>query len=199
MKRFLAILLIFSAFSTAYGQKTAQEYFNTAAMLYAGNQTEAALYTVSRGCEIFEADSSLAQLKRLIEKDDNKKNQKQQQNNNKQNNQGDQQNQDGQGQNGQQNGQQNNEQQNQQGNQETQQQGNQQQNYDKQEQGKESQSAQQGQQSESQPQGDKKGQISARQAEMMLDAIENNDKAVQQRLMLQKQNKKSNNKIEKNW
>ena len=75
MKRFLAILLIFSAFSTAYGQKTAQEYFNTAAMLYAGNQTEAALYTVSRGCEIFEADSSLAQLKRLIEKDDNKKNQ----------------------------------------------------------------------------------------------------------------------------
>ena len=69
----------------------------------------------------------------------------------------------------------------------------------KQEQGKESQSAQQGQQSESQPQGDKKGQISARQAEMMLDAIENNDKAVQQRLMLQKQNKKSNNKIEKNW
>lgn len=198
MKRFLAILLIFSAFSTAYGQKTAQEYFNTAAMLYAGNQTEAALYTVSRGCEIFEADSSLAQLKRLIEKDDNKKNQKQQ-NKNNQNNQGDQQNQDGQGQDGQQNGQQNNEQQNQQGNQETQQQGNQQQNYDKQEQGKESQSAQQGQQSESQPQGDKKGQISARQAEMMLDAIENNDKAVQQRLMLQKQNKKSNNKIEKNW
>ncbi|MBP5370837.1 MAG: hypothetical protein J6Y55_02810 [Bacteroidales bacterium] len=198
MKRFLAILLIFSAFSTAYGQKTAQEYFNTAAMLYAGNQTEAALYTVSRGCEIFEADSSLAQLKRLIEKDDNKKNQKQQ-NKNNQNNQGDQQNQDGQGQNGQQNGQQNNEQQTQQGNQETQQQGNQQQDYDKQEQGKESQSAQQGQQSESQPQGDKKGQISARQAEMMLDAIENNDKAVQQRLMLQKQNKKSNNKIEKNW
>ncbi|MBR3980937.1 MAG: hypothetical protein IKJ98_07245 [Bacteroidales bacterium] len=198
MKRFLAILLIFSAFSTAYGQKTAQEYFNTAAMLYAGNQTEAALYTVSRGCEIFEADSSLAQLKRLIEKDDNKKNQKQQ-NKNNQNNQGDQQNQDGQGQDGQQNGQQNNEQQNQQGNQETQQQGNQQQNYDKQEQGKESQSAQQGQQSENQPQGDKKGQISARQAEMMLDAIENNDKAVQQRLMLQKQNKKSNNKIEKNW
>lgn len=198
MKRFLAILLIFSAFSTAYGQKTAQEYFNTAAMLYAGNQTEAALYTVSRGCEIFEADSSLAQLKRLIEKDDNKKNQKQQ-NKNNQNNQGDQQNQDGQGQNGQQNGQQNNEQQNQQGNQETQQQGNQQQNYDKQEQGKESQSAQQGQQSENQPQGDKKGQISARQAEMMLDAIENNDKAVQQRLMLQKQNKKSNNRIEKNW
>lgn len=198
MKRFLAILLIFSAFSTAFGQKTAQEYFNTAAMLYAGNQTEAALYTVSRGCEIFEADSSLAQLKRLIEKDDNKKNQKQQ-NKNNQNNQGDQQNQDGQGQNGQQNGQQNNEQQNQQGNQETQQQGNQQQNYDKQEQGKESQSAQQGQQSENQPQGDKKGQISARQAEMMLDAIENNDKAVQQRLMLQKQNKKSNNKIEKNW
>lgn len=182
MKRFLAILLIFSAFSTAYGQKTAQEYFNTAAMLYAGNQTEAALYTVSRGCEIFEADSSLAQLKRLIEKDDNKKNQKQQ-NKNNQNNQSDQQNQDGQGQDGQQNGQQNNEQQN----------------YDKQEQGKESQSAQQGQQSESQPQGDKKGQISARQAEMMLDAIENNDKAVQQRLMLQKQNKKSNNKIEKNW
>lgn len=198
MKRFLAILLIFSAFSTAYGQKTAQEYFNTAAMLYAGNQTEAALYTVSRGCEIFEADSSLAQLKRLIEKDDNKKNQKQQ-NKNNQNNQGDQQNQDGQGQDGQQNGQQNNDQQNQQGNQETQQQGNQQQNYDKQEQGKESQSAQQGQQSENQPQGDKKGQISARQAEMMLDAIENNDKAVQQRLMLQKQNKKSNNKIEKNW
>lgn len=194
MKRFLAILLIFSAFSTAYGQKTAQEYFNTAAMLYAGNQTEAALYTVSRGCEIFEADSSLAQLKRLIEKDDNKKNQKQQ-NKNNQNNQGDQQNQDGQGQ----DGQQNNEQQNQQGNQETQQQGNQQQNYDKQEQGKESQSVQQGQQSDSQPQGDKKGQISARQAEMMLDAIENNDKAVQQRLMLQKQNKKSNNKIEKNW
>ena len=33
----------------------------------------------------------------------------------------------------------------------------------------------------------------------MLDAIENNDKAVQQRLMLQKQNKKSNNRIEKNW
>ena len=193
MKKLLAILLIFSAFSTAYGQKTAQEYFNTAAMLYAGNQTEAALYTVSRGCEIFEADSSLAQLKRLIEKDDNNKNQKQQ------NNQGDQQNQDGQGQNGQQNGQQNNDQQNQQGNQETQQQGNQQQNYDKQEQGKESQSEQQGQQSENQPQGDKKGQISARQAEMMLDAIENNDKAVQQRLMMQKQNKKNNNRIEKNW
>ena len=137
MKRFLAILLIFSAFSTAYGQKTAQEYFNTAAMLYTGNQTEAALYTVSRGCEIFEADSSLAQLKRLIEKDDNKKNQKQQ-NKNNQNNQVDQQNQDGQGQNGQQNGQQNNEQQNQQRNQETQQQGNQQQDDDKQEQGKES-------------------------------------------------------------
>ena len=191
MKKFLTILLIFSAFTTAYGQKTAQDYFNVAAMLYAGSQTDAALYTVSRGCEIFEADSSLAQLKRLIEKDDNKKNQKQQ------NNQGDQQNQDGQGQNGQQNGQQNNDQQNQQGNQETQQQGNQQQNYDKQEQGKESQSAQQGQQGEDKD--DKKGQISARQAEMMLDAIENNDKAVQQRLMMQKQNKKNNNRIEKNW
>ena len=113
MKRLLTIILIFGAFSTAYGQKTAQEYFNTAAMLYAGNQTEAALYTVSRGCEIYEADSSLAQLKRLIEKDDNKKNQNKQ---NNQNNQDDQQNQNGQGQNGQQDGQQNNDQHNQQGN-----------------------------------------------------------------------------------
>ena len=196
MKRFLTILLIFSAFSTAYGQKTAQEYFNVAAMLYAGSQTEAALYTVSRGCEIFEADSSLAQLKRLIEKDDNQKNQDKK---NNQNNQGNQQNQDGQGQNGQQNGQQNNDQQNQQGNQETQQKGDQQQDNAKQEQGQESESQQQGQKDYGKPQGDKKGQISEIQAEMMLDAIEGNDKAVQQRLMMQKQNKKNNNRIEKNW
>lgn len=197
MKKIITILLVFTAFSTAYGQKTAQEYFNVAAMLYAGNQTEAALYAVSRGCEIYEADTSLAQLKRLIEKNDNKKNQNQQQNN--QNDQDDQQNQDGQGQNGQQNGQQNNDQQNQQGNQETQQQGDQQQNYDKQEQGKESNKDEQGQKGDNQPKGDKKGQISEIQAEMMLDAIEGNDKAVQQRLMMQKQNKKKNNKIEKNW
>ena len=196
MKKFLTIILFFSAFSTAYGQKTAQDYFNVAAMLYAGNQTEAALYAVSRGCEIYEADSSLAQLKRLIEKDDNKKNQNQQ---NNKNNQGDQQNQDNQGQNGQQNGQQNNDQQNQQGNQENQQQGNQQQNYDKQEQGKESEKDEQGQKGDNHPKGDKKGQISEIQAEMMLDAIEGNDKAVQQRLMMQKQNKKNNNRIEKNW
>ena len=196
MKKFLTIILFFSAFSTAYGQKTAQDYFNVAAMLYAGNQTEAALYAVSRGCEIYEADSSLAQLKRLIEKDDNKKNQNQQ---NNKNNQGDQQNQDNQGQNGQQNGQQNNNQQNQQGNQENQQQGNQQQNYDKQEQGKESEKDEQGQKGDNHPKGDKKGQISEIQAEMMLDAIEGNDKAVQQRLMMQKQNKKNNNRIEKNW
>jgi len=196
MKKFLTIILFFSAFSTAYGQKTAQDYFNVAAMLYAGNQTEAALYAVSRGCEIYEADSSLAQLKRLIEKDDNKKNQNQQ---NNKNNQGDQQNQNDQGQNGQQNGQQNNDQQNQQGNQENQQQGNQQQNYDKQEQGKESEKDEQGQKGDNHPKGDKKGQISEIQAEMMLDAIEGNDKAVQQRLMMQKQNKKNNNRIEKNW
>ena len=196
MKKILTIILFFSAFSTAYGQKTAQDYFNVAAMLYAGNQTEAALYAVSRGCEIYEADSSLAQLKRLIEKDDNKKNQNQQ---NNKNNQGDQQNQDNQGQNGQQNGQQNNDQQNQQGNQENQQQGNQQQNYDKQEQGKESEKDEQGQKGDNHPKGDKKGQISEIQAEMMLDAIEGNDKAVQQRLMMQKQNKKNNNRIEKNW
>ncbi|MBO7124519.1 MAG: hypothetical protein J6V74_01600 [Bacteroidales bacterium] len=196
MKKFLTIILFFSAFSTAYGQKTAQDYFNVAAMLYAGNQTEAALYAVSRGCEIYEADSSLAQLKRLIEKDDNKKNQNQQ---NNKNNQGDQKNQDNQGQNGQQNGQQNNDQQNQQGNQENQQQGNQQQNYDKQEQGKESEKNEQGQKGDNHPKGEKKGQISEIQAEMMLDAIEGNDKAVQQRLMMQKQNKKNNNRIEKNW
>ena len=196
MKKFLTIILFFSAFSTAYGQKTAQDYFNVAAMLYAGNQTEAALYAVSRGCEIYEADSSLAQLKRLIDKDDNKKNQNQQ---NNKNNQGDQKNQDNQGQNGQQNGQQNNDQQNQQGNQENQQQGNQQQNYDKQEQGKESEKNEQGQKGDNHPKGEKKGQISEIQAEMMLDAIEGNDKAVQQRLMMQKQNKKNNNRIEKNW
>lgn len=196
MKRFLTIVLIFCAFSTAYGQKTAQEYFNLAASLYAGNQQDAALYTVSRGCEIFESDSSLAQLKRLIEKEQNQNNQNKPKQNNKNQDNQDQQDQNGQGQQNQ-NNQQNNQEQ-QQGNQEQQQSGDQQQNNDKQEQGKES-DKQQGQQDKNQPNEDKKGQISATQAEMMLDAIENNDKSVQQRLMLQKQNKKKNNAIEKNW
>ena len=198
MKKSLVIVLIFSAFSTVYGQKNAQDYFNVAAMLYAGNQHEAALYTVSRGCEIYENDSSLVQLKRLIEKDNNKNNQqKNQQNNQKQDNQN---NQDGQ-QNGQnqQGDNSNDTNKDQNGNQETQQQGDQQQNNTKQEQGNESQDSQQGQKENSQPKGDKKGQISEIQAEMMLDAIENSDKAVQQRLVLQKQNRNKNNKIEKNW
>lgn len=196
MKKLILMLFTFCAFCSVYGQKTAQEYFNVSARLYAEKQQDAALYTVSRGCELFEKDSSLAQLKRLIEGENNQQNQQQKQNKNdkNQNNQ-DQQNQDGQGQS--QDGQQNN-QQNQQGNQESQQKGDQQQNNDKQEQGQESQ-MQQGQQDNNQPNEDKKGQISKVQAEMMLDAIDQNDKAVQQRLMLQKQQKKNNNRIEKNW
>ncbi|MCQ2959690.1 MAG: hypothetical protein MJ198_05815 [Bacteroidales bacterium] len=199
MRKILMTLSILIACISGFAQKTAQEYFNMSSQLYVSNQTEKALYVVSRGCELYESDSALAQLKRVIEKksDDNQQNENQQNKNkdNQDNNQN-QQNQSGQGQD--QNGQ-NNDQQNQNGNQESQQKGNQQQQNDKQEQGEESQDPRQGQKSEDQPKGDKKGQISEIQAEMMLDAINQDDKAVQQRLMLQKQNKRNNTKIEKNW
>ncbi len=193
MRKFLAILLILSTYVTVYGQKTAQEYFNVSARLYAEKQQEAALYTVSRGCELFESDSSLAQLKRLIEGENNQKNK---QNKNQQGNNNNDQNQSEQGQS--QNGQ-NNDQQNQQGNQESQQKGEQQQQNQQQQQGQQSDEERQGQRGDNNSQGDQKGQISKIQAEMMLDAIDQDDKAVQQRLNMQKQNKKNNNRIEKNW
>ena len=71
--------------------------------------------------------------------------------------------------------------------------------WNQQQQGQQSDEEQQGQRGDNNSQGDQKGQISKIQAEMMLDAIDQDDKAVQQRLNMQKQNKKNNNRIEKNW
>lgn len=196
MKRIISILLIICAFSTVYGQKTAQEYFNVSALLYAENKQEAALYTVSKGCELFESDSSLAQLKRLIEnQDQNKKKQNKKQQN--QEEQGNQDNKDGDSSNDQNQSNGNNDNQNN-GNKESQDKGNEQQNANQQE-GQESQETKEGQKDDAKPQGDKKGQISERQAEMLLEAIDNNDKLIQQRLKQQKKQKGNYNKIEKNW
>lgn len=191
MKRIISILLIICAFSTVYGQKTAQEYFNVSALLYAENKQEAALYTVSKGCELFESDSSLAQLKRLIEnQDQNPKKQNQEK-------QGNQDNKDGNGSNDQNQSNGDNDNQNDR-NKESQDKGNEQQNANQQE-GQESQETKEGQKDDAKPQGDKKGQISERQAEMLLEAIDNNDKIIQQRLKQQKKQKGNYNKIEKNW
>lgn len=196
MKQIFSIVLLCIGFCLhSFGQKTAQEFFNVSSKLYAEKQEEAALYTVSRGCELFESDSSLAQLKRLIEKNDkNNKNDKNQQNQQKDKNQGNgdqkqQQNQSGQDQkqDQQQNGQ-NNKQQNQQNQQQQQQQS-------AQNEGKDDKQNKDG---SNQPK-DKKGQISEIQAEMLLDAIDNDDKAIQQRLKIQQQNRQNQNRIEKNW
>ena len=190
MKQIFSIALLCIGFCLpSFGQKTAQEYFNVSARLYAEQQNEAALYTVSRACELFESDSSLAQLKRLIDKNDNN-NQQNQQNNNDQDdgNQEKEQQQNQSGQDQKQEKQQNdqdNEQQNQQ----------QQQNAENQEKNEdENKNKEQENQAK-----DKKGQISEIQAEMLLDAIDNDDKAIQQRLKLQRQNKQNQNRIEKNW
>lgn len=190
MKRLFILIVTLCAFGVAFGQQTAQDYFNISARLYAEKQQEQALYMVSRGCEVYEADSSLAQLKRLIEGkgNQNQQNKKQQNKDNK-----DQQNQDKQNQQNQSNqgqGQNNqNKQDSQNGNQN-------QQNNEQQGQQQQAQTAQQG--NDNKP-GDKKGQISAVQAEALLDAIEGNDKAVQLRLNQQKKNNKKNSHIEKNW
>ncbi len=183
MKQLFSIVLICIGFCLpSFGQKTAQEYFNISARLYAEKQQESALYTVSRGCELFESDSSLAQLKRLIEGKNNQKNNqqnsKQQDNNNENGDQAQQQ----KNENGQ-----NNQQQNQQQKNQPQQNA---QDVEKDE--------NQNKKDENQPK-DQKGQISEIQANMLLDAIDNDDKAIQQRLKLQRQNKQNQNNIEKNW
>ena len=184
MKQIFSIVLLCIGFCLpSFGQKTAQEYFNVSSKLYAEKQEEAALYTVSRGCELFESDSALAQLKRLIEKDD-KKNQQNQQNSNDQGNDDKQEkNQSGQDQkqDQQQNGQ-----------------DNKQQNQQQEQQSAENQGKDENKEQQNQPK-DKKGQISEIQAEMLLDAIDNDDKAIQQRLKQQRQNKQNQNRIEKNW
>lgn len=193
MKKIVAIVIFFGFFATCFGQKTAQEYFTVSSQLYIANQQEQALYLVSRGCELYESDSSLAQLKRLIEgKNDNKKN-TQQQNKNDNKNQDD--NKD--------NGQNQDNQSGQDGNDQKQQQNQQKGNQNEQgQQGNDQQQQQsQGKQSEAngQDKKDGKGQISTVQAEALLDAIEGNDKAVQQRMMQQQKNKKKNTYIDKNW
>lgn len=199
-KRIIAIVFTMMCMCMVHAQKTAHDYFNMSSQLYIQGNEKEALTLVKRGLEVYETDEQLKKLLEILQKKDNSSNQNQQQNqNNDQNNSSDENKQDnsqnGNQDNNNQNKEQNKEQNSQSGNQQDKKQDSQTGEQKKQEQGKKS---------EEKP-GEKgkeqyvKGQISELEAEMLLRAIENNERAIQLKLQKQKQEQQRRQSIEKNW
>lgn len=183
---------------TVHAQKTARDYVNLSSQLYVDGKNKEALQLAKRGLEVYDTDETLQKLIEILQKKDNssKQNQNNNQDNDENNDNSDNSQDNSQG--GSKGENSNKEQQDKSSgaNEDNKNQNNE--DKDKQNQSKTKE------QSQSKPgeEGNEKyvkGQISENEAEMMLRAIENNEKAIQLKLQRQKQENQRKQKIEKNW
>jgi len=169
-KILLMLVGVFALCFSAMAQKTAQDYANETSKLYVDGKSKEAKRMVNRGLEVYENDTTLKLLKMIIARP----NENNQQQNNK------------------------NQDKNQQDKDKNKQDEQNKQNQDNQDQQQQQQQQQQ-QNDNSEQKKDEKGKISETEAEMILRAIENSEKEVQQRLMERKNEDLKRRTIDKNW